>query len=121
MWFDHLQSALKVIPKRLEKNQLEAARIVTDLTSHVSILSIYKETGRGKLSVRREKRKLSLFYDIVSGQSPDYLQDLLPSYFVFEHFLPRRISQVCWQIVPESNSTWGKRTLIYTIIFFYGY
>jgi hypothetical protein len=23
-------------------------------------------------------RKLSLFYDIVSGQSPDYLQDLLP-------------------------------------------
>jgi hypothetical protein len=39
MWFDHLQSALKVIPKW---------------------------------------RKLSLFYDIVSGQSPDYLQDLLP-------------------------------------------
>jgi hypothetical protein len=36
------------------------------------------ETGWGKLSVRREKRKLSLFYDIVSGQSPDYLQDLLP-------------------------------------------
>ena len=32
----------------------------------------------GKISVRREKRKLSLFYDIVSGQSPDYLQDLLP-------------------------------------------
>jgi hypothetical protein len=27
---------------------------------------------------RPEKRKLSLFYDIVSGQSPDYLQDLLP-------------------------------------------
>jgi hypothetical protein len=30
-----------------------------------------------KLSVRREKN-LSLLYDIVSGQSPDYLQDLLP-------------------------------------------
>jgi hypothetical protein len=53
MWFDHLQSALKVIPEyagevwdnctladseRLKKIQLEAARIVTDLTSHVSIL-----------------------------------------------------------------------------------
>ena len=32
----------------------------------------------GKTSVSREQRKLSLFYDIVSGQSPDYLQDLLP-------------------------------------------
>jgi hypothetical protein len=21
----------------------------------------------------------------------------------------QRISQVCWQIVPESNSTWGKK------------
>ena len=41
-------------------------------------VSIFKETACEKLSVRREKRKLSLFYDIVSGQSPDYLQDLLP-------------------------------------------
>jgi hypothetical protein len=31
---------------------------------------------------------------------------------VFKHLLARRISQVCWQIVPESNSTWEKRTLI---------
>ena len=44
--------------ERLEKIQLEAARIVTGLTSYASILSIYKETGWGKLSVRREKRKL---------------------------------------------------------------
>jgi hypothetical protein len=64
--------------ERLEKIQLEAARIVTGLTSYASLLSIYKETGWKKLSVRPEKRKLSLFYDIFSGQSPDYLQDLLP-------------------------------------------
>ena len=44
--------------ERLEKIQLEAARIVTGLTSYASILSIYKETGWDKLSVRREKRKL---------------------------------------------------------------
>ena len=62
----------------LKKIQLEAARIVPGLTSYASILSIYKETGWEKLSVRREKRKLSLFYDIVNGHSPDYLQDLLP-------------------------------------------
>ena len=64
--------------EQLVKIQLEATRIVTGLTSYASILSIYKETGWEKLSVRHEKRKLSLFYDIVSGQSPDYLQDLLP-------------------------------------------
>jgi hypothetical protein len=34
--------------------------------------------GWETLSVRHEKIKLSLFYDIVSGQSPDYLQDVLP-------------------------------------------
>ena len=62
----------------LEKIQLEAARIVTGLSSYASIFSIYKETGWEQLSARREKRNLSLFYDIVSGQSPDYLQDLLP-------------------------------------------
>ena len=39
--------------------------------------SIRKRDGK-KLSVWREKRKLSLFYDIVNGHSPDYLQDLLP-------------------------------------------
>ena len=31
--------------ERLEKNQLEAACIVTGLTSYASMLSIYKETG----------------------------------------------------------------------------
>ena len=64
--------------ERLEQIQLEDVRLVTGLTSYASLLSIYKETGWEKLSVRREKRKLSLFYSIVSGQSPDYLQDLLP-------------------------------------------
>ena len=62
--------------ERLENIQLEIAPIVTGLTS-ASLLYIYKETGCVKLSVRREKRKRSLFYNIVSGQSPDYLQELL--------------------------------------------
>ena len=60
------------------KNSTWSARIVTGLTSYASLLSIYKETGWEKLSVRCEKRKLSLFHSIVSGHSPDYLQDLLP-------------------------------------------
>jgi hypothetical protein len=52
--------------------------IVTDLTSYASLLFIHKETGWEKLSVKREKIKLSLCYNIVSGQSPDDLQDLVP-------------------------------------------
>ena len=41
--------------ERIEKFQLEAARIVIGLTSYASLLSINKETGWEKLSVRREK------------------------------------------------------------------
>ena len=41
--------------ERLEKILLEAARIVTGLTSYASLLSIYKETGWETFSVRREK------------------------------------------------------------------
>jgi hypothetical protein len=29
----------------------------------------------------------------------------------FDNLLARRISQVCWQIVPESNGTWEKLSL----------
>ena len=47
---------------RLEKVQLEAARIVTGLLSFASINSIYIETGWEKLKARREVRKLVLFY-----------------------------------------------------------
>jgi hypothetical protein len=62
---------------RLEKVQLEAARIVTGLPSFASIHSIYIETGWEKLKTRREVRKLVLFYKIVNGQVPDYLTELV--------------------------------------------
>jgi hypothetical protein len=63
---------------RLEKVQLEAARIVMGLPSFASINSIYIETGWEKLKTRREVRKLFLFYKIVNGQVPDYLKELVP-------------------------------------------
>jgi hypothetical protein len=49
---------------KLEKLQLEAARIVTGLTVYSSRDSLYQETGWGKLSSRRERRKLCLMYNI---------------------------------------------------------
>ena len=58
--------------------QLEAARIVTDLIAYASLSSLYAETRWEKLNTRRKIRKLSLFYNIVKGDTPDYLSDLLP-------------------------------------------
>jgi hypothetical protein len=63
---------------RLEQLQLEAARIVTGLTSYVTLHSLYAETGWEKLNTRRKIRKLNLFHNIVKGGTPDYLSDLLP-------------------------------------------
>jgi hypothetical protein len=42
---------------RLEKLQLEAARIVTGLTAYLSRDSLFQETGWEKLSSRRERKK----------------------------------------------------------------
>jgi hypothetical protein len=53
---------------RLEKVQTEAARIVTGLTSYASLDSIYCETGWEKLTVRREVKKLNLFYKIINNK-----------------------------------------------------
>jgi hypothetical protein len=68
----------QTISDRLEKVQLEAARIVTGLPSFASKHSIYIETGWEKLKTRREVRKLVLFYKIVNGQVSDYLTELVP-------------------------------------------
>ena len=51
---------------RLEKVQTEAARIVT---SYASLDSIYCESGWEKLTVRREVKKLNLFYKIIINEA----------------------------------------------------
>jgi hypothetical protein len=48
--------------EKLEKIQLEAARIVTGLTKFASKDSLYFETGWETLVNRRETRKLTTFY-----------------------------------------------------------
>jgi hypothetical protein len=71
---DHFPSSLRVTPRsdadKLEQLQLEADRIVTGLTAYASLSSLYAETGREKLNTRRKIRKLSLFYNIVKGDTP---------------------------------------------------
>ncbi len=63
---------------RLERVQYEAARIVSGLTSYANIDSLLKEMGWETLKDRREQKKLMLFYKIVSGVCPDYLENKLP-------------------------------------------
>ena len=63
---------------RLEKIQLNAARIVTGLPFFSSLSSLYFETGWETLADRRKSKKLNLMYKIINNDSPSYLVDLLP-------------------------------------------
>ena len=87
---------------RLEKIQIEAARIVTALTRSVHLDWLYKEVGWVPLSQRRKEHKLITFLRIIRGFVLDYLQDLLPPLVGLEiykkSFFPSAIS--LWNSLP---------------------
>ena len=60
------------------KLQLKATRIVTGLPIFTNTEILYIETGWELLSVRRKRRKLQLFYNIVNKKTPYYLCALIP-------------------------------------------
>ena len=62
----------------LESVQLAAARVITGAIRGTRHELIYEESGLEKLSKRREISKLTVFYKIVHGLAPTYLQNLLP-------------------------------------------
>ena len=62
----------------LERIQYEAARIVTGCSKLVSLHDLLKEVGWEKLSERRRKHKLILFYKMVNGITPNYLSSMVP-------------------------------------------
>ena len=63
---------------KLEKLQLEVARIVTGLPAYASRDSLYLETGWEKLIDIRNRRCFRLMYNIVNYSVPSYLTDILP-------------------------------------------
>ena len=63
---------------KLEKLQLDAARIVTGLPIFTKTDKLYSETGWTTLSSRRHNRKLQLFYNIKNEHAPNYLRELIP-------------------------------------------
>jgi hypothetical protein len=64
--------------QKLEQLQPEAARIVTGLPIFTKTEILYIETCWELLSVRRKRRKLQLFYNIVNKNTPNYLCTLIP-------------------------------------------
>ena len=64
--------------EKIEKVQLEAARIVTGLTKFASAEALYFETGWETLVERRKLRKLNIFYRMHNRLCPQYLYECLP-------------------------------------------
>ena len=62
---------------RLERIQLEAARIATGLPSYSSKASLLFESGLETLESRRRKKCLCQMYNIVNNKAPAYLQSLM--------------------------------------------
>jgi hypothetical protein len=63
---------------KLERLQLEAARIVTGLPVFANSNFIFRELGWETLQERRTRRKLQLFYNIQNNNAPGYLSNLIP-------------------------------------------
>ena len=64
--------------KQLEAVHNEAARIITGGTKLCSIKNPLDDLGWESLQARREKHKLIIFYKMVNGLTPEYLQSLIP-------------------------------------------
>ena len=62
----------------LQKIQNEAARLVTGLTSSVSLENLYKECRWLTLSQRRQQHKLSFMYNVNAGLVSSYISVLIP-------------------------------------------
>ena len=63
---------------KLDKLQIDAMRIVTGATAKSNIALLYEDLNWPSLYERRKQHSLTLLYKIVNGQTPQYLQDLIP-------------------------------------------
>jgi hypothetical protein len=83
----HLQSQLNITPRCLWVFTVWISVLLksTGLTSYASLDSIYCETGWENLTVRREDKKLNLFYKIINNEAPEYLSELIPPGWKFSN------------------------------------
>ena len=105
---------------KLEKVQLEAARIVTGLPLYASRESLYAETGWEPLFERRKRRKLNLFYKIHNNLVPGFLSDIVSPFRrnndrnlrnSRDYVVPRfRLSSTLNSFFPSSIKLWDDLT-----------
>lgn len=71
-------NAPEYLKTNLENLQIEAARIVTGGIKVTSRQLLYNETGWETLQARRDKHKLIKFQQMVHGDTPEYLSNIVP-------------------------------------------
>jgi len=76
----------------LERTQYQAALAVSGSWKGTNRAKIYDELGRGTFDERRMFRRLSQFYKIMTGLTPDYLRDPIPS--LHDHLFGHRYTNV---------------------------
>ena len=100
--------------ERLEKIQLEAARIVTGLPMFAPKTALYYETGWETLEARRKNKKLRLMYQITHGNAPAYLNDVMPPFRSQVTSYPlRNINDIT---IPQSSLDIYKKSFISSTI-----
>ena len=95
---------------KLEKINIEAARIITGATKLVSLNKLYTESGFESLETRRKKHKLTEFFKIKSSMTPEYLRNLLPLQHDQQHSYPTRNSSN--YILPHCRTTYHFNSFI---------
>ena len=89
----------------LEDVQVSAARIITGLRINSSRTALYQELGWDTLACRRKIHKLTLFYKMVHGIAPKYLQDLLLPCTPSQHSYTLRNDDNFKFILPQVKTT----------------
>jgi uncharacterized coiled-coil DUF342 family protein len=67
----------QMLKEKLEKINIEAARIITGATKLTSLKLLYKESGWSTFEKRREERKLLQYFKMVKNLTPEYLSSLI--------------------------------------------
>ena len=67
------------VKQKLEKIQIETARIATGASKLISVFNLYNENGLETVEKRRINHKLILFYKMYNNLTPDYNSSLVPS------------------------------------------
>lgn len=110
------------LSQKIESIQLDAARTCTGALLSTNRESLFQELGWNTLTDRRKNHKLILYYKMVNGLTPPYLQELLPtrvgdvSNYPLRNarnmsIIPTRTSRYKSSFIPSTTSLWNNLNL----------